>query len=93
MPVRRTKRKRHVSGLKSYTFDAPAHWASALINGDESGLDYSGPEAVKEYEQWCSKHRKECSEVVGTKGEPWIGRFHGLMTEMQTYTALSHVGL
>lgn len=25
--------------LKSYTFSAPTHWASYLVNGDSSGMD------------------------------------------------------
>ena len=74
--------------LESYEFDSPAHWASCLINGDLTGLDYSGPAAVAEYEAWCATHADEQRDVVSCDGEPWIGRFNGPQTELLTYQAL-----
>ena len=66
-------------------FDAPAHWASALINGDLTGLDYYGAECVREFEAWLTlnAHRN----VVDCSGEPHIGRWNGLQTELLTNTA------
>jgi hypothetical protein len=49
--------------LESSTFDAPAHWASALINGDLTGLDYYGPECVAEFEAWLTENDR--LNVVG----------------------------
>jgi len=63
-------------------FDAPAHWASALINGDTSGLE---EEDFKDLEAWQEKHPN--LYVVGCSDEPHIGRFNGLQTELLTYTA------
>ncbi len=76
--------------LESYTFDAPALWACALIYGDLSGLDYYGPEAIAEFEAWCADNPEDASNVVGCDAE-WIGTFNGLQTEMLTYSALNRV--
>jgi hypothetical protein len=76
--------------LTAYTFNAPAIYASALINGDLSSFDYYGGDSLKEYEQWCADNPEYVSEVTGTEGEPWTGDHNGLQTEMLTYTALSH---
>lgn len=71
--------------LKQHTFDAPAHWASALVNGDMTGL--SDTEAA-EFEAWCALQASlwvvDCSE------ETFIGRWNGLQTELCTYTTLQH---
>jgi hypothetical protein len=64
-------------------FDAPAHWASALINGDTSGLS---EEDLKELEEW-QEDNLELGWVVGASEEPHIGRWNGLQTELLTYTA------
>ncbi len=74
--------------LESYEFDAPALYASALINGDVTGIDFYGPEAMAEFEAWCAEHPDECRDVVGAAGEPWVGHHNGLQTEMLTYQAL-----
>lgn len=62
------------------TFVAPAHWASAFINGDTSGLDESDYEA---FEAFCDRkgdpHVVDCSDA-------YIGRFDGLLTELCEYT-------
>jgi len=76
--------------LISYTFDAPAHFASALINGDLSSFDYYGGDSLKEYEKWCADNPEYVSDVVNVEGESWIGRHNGLQTYMLTYTALRH---
>lgn len=68
------------------TFDAPAHWASALVNGDLTGLDYYGPECVAEFEAWVRANPGR--NVVDCSNEPHIGRWNGLQTELLTYTEL-----
>lgn len=77
--------------LRPYSFDAPAVYASALVNGDETGLDYYGPELVAEWEAWCKDNPEDRANVTGTEGETWTGRHNGVQTEMQTYTALESV--
>jgi hypothetical protein len=76
--------------LKPYTFEAPAIYASALINGDLSGLDYYGDDCVAEFEAWLAQHPQEARDVVGCEGEPFFQRWAwtGLQTEMLTYQAL-----
>ncbi|HEX6826547.1 MAG TPA: hypothetical protein VF077_09565 [Nitrospiraceae bacterium] len=75
------------SRFQTDTFDAPAHWASALINGDLTGLDYYGPECVAEFEAWQAENPG--LNVVDCSSEPHIGRWNGLQTELLTYTTLT----
>lgn len=72
--------------LTVYTFEAPAHWASALINGDCSSFDDA---EQAEFDAWCAAHPAECAEVVDCGEESWFGRFNGLGTDLLTYNALS----
>ena len=65
-------------------FEAPAHWASALINGDTSGLDYCGPSCVAEFDAWC-KENPTLLNVVDCAPQTHIGTFNGLQTELLTY--------
>jgi hypothetical protein len=64
-------------------FDAPAHWASAFINGDTSGLE---EEDLADFEAWCAKH-PDLGWVVDVSEEAHLGRWHGLQTDLATYTA------
>lgn len=66
-------------------FEAPAHWASALINGDTSGLDFHGPACVAEFEEWC-RENPTLLNVVDCAAATHIGQFNGLQTELLTYT-------
>ncbi len=63
-------------------FDAPAHWASAFINGDTSGLE---EEELAELEAWQAAH-PELGWVVDVSEETHFGRWNGLQTELATYT-------
>lgn len=74
-----THRRVTTSGL-------PAHWASALINGDTSGLSLC-PGDLAEFNEWAAQnpgllHPASCSD------EPFIGRWDGLICEMLTYSYL-----
>lgn len=41
--------------IETDTVTAPSHWASALINGDESNFDYyADPEDRANYERFCA---------------------------------------
>uniref|UniRef100_E6QMZ2 Uncharacterized protein n=1 Tax=mine drainage metagenome TaxID=410659 RepID=E6QMZ2_9ZZZZ len=62
--------------------DAPVAWASALVNRDWSGLSDDEKGRARE---WLSA--QEMGEPVSV-GEPFIGRFDGLVTEMATYAFL-----
>lgn len=72
--------------LVTSTFDAPAHWASALVNGDLTGLDYYGPDCVAEFEAWVKANPGR--NVVDCSNEPHVGRWNGLQTELLTYSTL-----
>lgn len=71
--------------LTTYTFDAPAHWASALINGDTTSFD---DRDETEFKAWCEANPEKASEVVSYEDESWFGHFHGLGCDMLTYQAL-----
>ena len=61
--------------MKSDTYTAPAAWASALVNGDYSGLDDADTLACRAWQESILP-----AEVVGTKGEPrftWRYRLYG----------------
>ncbi len=74
--------------IDTIEFDAPAHWASAFINGDTSGFEDSDQE---EYDRFCEAELGEVdgvhSEVVDCSGQSFFGRFNGLGTDLATYTA------
>jgi hypothetical protein len=79
-----------MSKIKTATFDAPAFWASALINGDESSFDYYGKESKEEFDQWFELMLKAFNGklyVVGCSEEPHFGRFNGKGCDLLTYTA------
>ena len=63
--------------------DAPAAWASALINNDYSGLDAQEVQTVK---RWLQEQPGR--DPVSVSETTRIGRFNGLQTEMATYTFL-----
>jgi hypothetical protein len=77
---------RNASDFTIEEFDAPAHWASAFINGDTSGLE---EEDLADFEAWNAKH-PDLGWVVDVSEETHIGRFGGLQTELATYTAHVH---
>jgi hypothetical protein len=79
-----TEAESEAESLTVETFDAPAHWASAFVNGDTSGLESADYEAFKAF---CTANDEP---AVVDCGEPFIGRFDGLVTELCTYTY--HVG-
>lgn len=70
--------------LEAHTFTAPAHWASALINGDRTGLDDDDEQALDDY---LAEHPEHASPV--DCGEPELARFDSLLTEVCTFTYLT----
>jgi hypothetical protein len=70
--------------LEPITFEAPAYWASYLINGDDSGLDDELER--NKIDNWLAKNNlpmpASCSD------NSFIGRFNGLQTELLEYTSL-----
>lgn len=74
---------RNASDFEVEEFDAPAHWASAFINGDTSGLE---EDDLADFEAWNAKH-PELGNVVDASEDTHFGRFNGLQHELCTYTA------
>ena len=68
------------------TIDLPAHWASALINGDTSGIArFNGD--LAEFNEWAGQN-PELLRPVSCSDEPFIGLWRGLICEMLTYSYL-----
>jgi hypothetical protein len=63
------------------TVEAPAHWATYLINGDASGM---AEDDIRAADTWRKQLRgayvTDCSE------ETEFAVFNGLLTELATYT-------
>lgn len=74
--------------LESYTFVAPAHYASPLINGDCTGLS---DEDQAEFDAWVKENPEKAKEVTGCAEETHIGRWNGLITDLIEYSALREV--
>ncbi len=52
-----------MAGQNFGTWDLPAHWASALINGDESGLDADDIAALEAFTADMVEEFGQCSAV------------------------------
>jgi hypothetical protein len=70
--------------LVANTFTAPAHWASALINGDRTGLSEDDEQALDDY---LAQHPQHASPAGC--GDTFFSRFDGLLTEVCTFTYLT----
>ena len=58
--------------MKTQTFNLPAHWASTLINGDESGNDDSDTADIAE---WLDA-RPELGACLNCDDEPAFRHWH-----------------
>lgn len=84
--------------IETDTITAPSHWASALINGDESSFDYyNDAEDRADYERFCAWLAEHRWEVVDCEGEgyfkhsphvPGVGTM--LSGDVLDYTVLRH---
>lgn len=66
--------------------DLPAHWASALINNDTSGLAQCHGD-LTEFLEWADQN-PHLLNPVSCSSEAFIGRWNGLTRELLTYTYL-----
>ena len=62
--------------FNSIEYTVPEHWLCAIVNGDESSLDYcDDPKDYKAYKAFCEHEVKDATvEVVGE--ESYFHRFH-----------------
>lgn len=61
--------------------ELPAYWASALVNGDYSGLD---DDTLLDVHAWQRVNPNV--NVVSCSDNVYIGRYDGLICDMLTYT-------
>lgn len=67
--------------IETDTIKGPAHWASYLINGDDSGITETERES-------CDKWQRDILDgwyVAGTEGEPFVGWMNGLQADCIYY--------
>lgn len=69
--------------MKTKTYTAPAYWASALVNGDSSGLDDHESTSI---DAWLDYN--DNPNIVSCSDAAYIGGFDGLMCSMLDYQAL-----
>jgi hypothetical protein len=62
-----------MANFETDVIDAPAHWASNLINGDASGME-DAEEA--ECDAWSESIAKDGWSIVGCSDESHFGRFY-----------------
>lgn len=67
------------------TYELPMYWASALINGDYSGM---GDQDEIELNKWLNDVQPgSCVEV---SEESYFGRFHNIGCDMSTYSFIKY---
>lgn len=71
--------------LQFETYVLPAHWASVLINGDESGLN---DEEQFQFEAWSTK--ATWGYCVGVEGEPEFTQWHDARPEVLPCDCLTY---
>ena len=72
--------------METIDFTLPAHWASALINGDFSGLDADDDAAVR---YWLDTEPDIGGDALSCTDEPEFRAFHdadGLACDCLTFT-------
>ena len=73
--------------IETDTIDAPASWASYLVNGDATGFDYYGESGALDMaacDEWVATLAHKGWRVVSCEGEPFYWRG----SELITYTIL-----
>lgn len=61
--------------MKVEFFRLPAHWASALINSDSSGLDDDDTAALDLFENWMVSQYNQCWPL-SCDNDPQFERWH-----------------
>ncbi len=64
------------------THDLPAYWASYLINGDDSGINFTDKVEADHFLKFRNLPSPVSCEPAG------IGRYNGLMCDLETYSFL-----
>jgi len=61
--------------MRMEQYELPAHWASALINGDDSGLEEEDLIALEKFERYMALVYKQCW-CVDVGEETWFSNYH-----------------
>lgn len=69
--------------IKVTTKFAPAEWASYLVNGDNSGLEFHSPGETAQADAWLADIAP--ARVVSTQGETTLQTWRGMLTELVKY--------
>jgi hypothetical protein len=83
------------TGLTESTLDLPAHWASALVNGDYTSFDDSNPDDIKE-QSTIAQIEDLFGSCTGVSDTPEFRVHHDasadgvLPCDCLTYTFISH---
>ena len=63
--------------FESSTLQVPAHWLSAIINGDESSFDYYEDEKdYQAYQNFCEEYLSNGQTIVCPEDEPYFCTYH-----------------
>jgi len=68
--------------MKTIILTMPAHWASALMNLDYSGLDKEERSKLNNFLSLNDLSFVDCRGI----SNPYIGKFNGLLCEVADYT-------
>ena len=61
----------------SIEYTVPAHWLSAIINGDESSFDYhDDPKDYAAYKAFCEHEVKDATVEIAEGAEEYFSRWH-----------------
>ena len=66
--------------INTDNIDAPAHWASAIVNRDYSGLDQSETKALNTF---LLNNGLSFVDCLMCSNEPFIGQFQGAAENLQ----------
>ena len=69
--------------MNTITLDAPAHWASAIVNLDYSGLEKSDR---AELNNWLLNNGLSFSDCLTCSDVSFFGQFEGKGCELLSYT-------
>lgn len=77
--------------MQTMTVIAPSHWASALINGDESGLEPRDVKALARFLKRQGLHESACVDCEDYGFTQWHDASpECLACDCQTYTFLTY---
>lgn len=57
-------------------FDLPSHWASALVNGDETGLEHEDERALGRFVDWMVAEYGACHCLASIEDDVGFARHH-----------------